>query len=112
MLLSHAFSNFSLYELTNSVIANANFEGKLKVNYAYAFEFLLKWMPTVNKNFELSNSRTKKPFLEDFSADLVPMLPSSPLIITLNNPAYLAELAAKVRAIEDYRTAVRLSSAA
>lgn len=40
MLLSHAFSNLTLNE------------GKIEGNYTLAFEFLAKWMPTLNNNFE------------------------------------------------------------
>lgn len=40
LLLSQIFSNSSLNE------------GKIKPNYTFAFEFLLNWMPKVNKNFE------------------------------------------------------------
>lgn len=40
LLLSYAFSNLTLSQ------------GKLEVKYTPAFEFLSKWVPTLNKDFE------------------------------------------------------------
>lgn len=50
LLLSYAFSNFGL---------NGD---KIRANYSLAFEFLLEWMPKLNKNFEpaeISSKQTK-----------------------------------------------------
>ena len=48
LLLSYVFSNTSL---------NA---GKINANYTFAFQFLAKWMPILNKNFELNKSQVNK----------------------------------------------------
>ncbi len=51
MLLSYAFSNFTL---------NA---GEIKAEYSLAFQFLTEWTPRLNNNFELQKSLVKQ---EDF----------------------------------------------
>ena len=48
LLLSHLFSNLAL---------NAD---KIKPNYTLAFEFLVNWMPRINKSFEHAESRFNK----------------------------------------------------
>ncbi len=48
LLLSHIFSNLAL---------NAD---KITPNYTLAFEFLVKWMPKVNRSFELAENRMNK----------------------------------------------------
>jgi len=48
LLLSHIFSNLAL---------NAD---KITPNYTLAFEFLIKWMPEINKSFELAENRMNK----------------------------------------------------
>ena len=56
LLLSHLFSNLAL---------NAD---KIKPNYTLAFEFLVNWMPRINKSFELAESRFNKSKKEAFAS--------------------------------------------